>query len=138
MNSCLGDKVEIEPVADLVWENDRVPRFSVTVEGESPFTTENLGGKGCVIIFYSATCPDCQKLMPVIDAFRRNHADAHGMKVVSIEREKNQEIYNLFALRGVPRVYVCNKYGIVVRVFRDDSPPTLEQLTDCCPECVKE
>lgn len=122
------------PASDLIVRaGDRVPSFTVIMNDNTQFTTSNLGGKPCVIVFFSTTCGDCRRELPVID--QRYRAHGADTTFVAIAREQaaadiaayweandlllpfspqeDREVYALFAKSGIPRVITVNSRGVI-------------------------
>lgn len=155
MGACLSeDYDDAQEAPEYIMENDRLPRFNVTMNDGTTLTTADLTGRWSMIVLFSTSCDDCKKLLPVVSVYYRDYAQQHNINVICIAREEkkeqterfwndncltvpytapeSREIYNLFATRGVPRVYIADKNGMVAKVFRDDNPPTLEQMIAHC------
>ena len=129
-----------EEQTERIKVGDRVPTFSLTVENGGQvrsFSTARLTGE-TVIVFFNTTCPDCQRDLPLLNAYYLKHKDEEGFQMVAISREEgdasvaayweanhlqipyfaqtDRRIYNLFATSIIPRVYFCGADGIVTRV----------------------
>ena len=129
---------------------DVLPEFSVTLPDGMAVGTADLKGAVSVITFFTATCPDCKFTLPHVqkayDAFAPK-----GVRFVNISREvgaekmaglwqeldltmpysaqEDRSVYDLFADKVIPRVYISDAEGIV-RFIHTDSPnpefPVLE------------
>ena len=120
-----------DDVVERVGVGDRVPLFEVSVvtaSGYDTFSTASLKGR-TVIIFFNTSCTDCQRELPRLEAYYRQHCTESDFQLVAISREESAEsvaaywqqhqftmpyaaqtdrhIYNLFASSVIPRVYVC-------------------------------
>jgi hypothetical protein len=42
--------------------------------------------------------------------------------------QSTREIYSLFARTGVPRIYICEKGGLIKAIYSDDPVPGFEEL----------
>ena len=42
--------------------------------------------------------------------------------------QQTREVYNLFAQTRVPRIYICEKGGIIRNIYTDDPVPGFEEL----------
>lgn len=130
-----------EKVTERVRVGDCVPTFSVeTVRADGStgtFSTAALTGE-TVIVFFHTTCPDCQRDLPKLDSYYRQHKDEAGFQMVAISRAEDAEsvaaywkenglsmpysaqtdrrVYELFASSLIPRVYYCSPQGIVTRI----------------------
>lgn len=129
-----------EEQTERIKVGDRVPTFSLTVENGGQvrtFSTARLTGE-TVIVFFNTSCSDCQRDLPLLNAYYLKHKDEEGFQMVAISREEgdasvaayweanhlqipyfaqtDRRIYNLFATSIIPRVYFCGADGIVTRV----------------------
>lgn len=137
---CVVDEAsgnEESETTDIVKVGDRLPSFSVetiTDTGRSAFSSDGLTGRA-VIVFFNTTCRDCQRELPKLEAYYRQHRDDAGFQLVAIAREQaeadiaayweandftmpyspqeDRKIYNLFATLTIPRVYFCLQSGVV-------------------------
>ena len=140
-----------DEVTERVRVGDRVPTFSVETERAdgttATFSTAALTG-ATVIVFFHTTCPDCQRDLPKLDSYYRQHQDEPGFQMVAISRAEDREsvaaywkanglslpysaqtdrrVYELFASSLIPRIYFCTAQGIVTRIdierFSEDTP----------------
>lgn len=130
---------------DVVHVGDPVPHFVINLtdpaseESGQTLTYDSSirDGRGATIIFFSTTCSDCQRELPLLDARYRQgeFADQH---VLCISREEapgavatfwrdnhlslpvapqtDRHVYNLFATMGVPRIYTVDSRGIITNI----------------------
>ena len=131
-----------DEVKEYVKVGDRLPAFSVLAVHEdgttSTFSTEKLTGE-TVIVLFNTSCSDCQRDLPLLNAYYLEHRNDKGFQMVAISREESAEsiaayweahglkipyspqpdrrIYNLFASAIIPRVYFCNADGTVTHIL---------------------
>lgn len=128
---------EITPEDNIVNVGDRLPAFTVLMNDGSLLSTAQLQGKPSLIVFFSTTCPDCQRELPILNQrFLTSGADT---TFVAISREQGPEsvstywtehnlsipysaqsdraVYSLFARKGIPRIYISDDKCIVNAVF---------------------
>lgn len=128
---------------------DVIPDFEVTMSDGSVVTGHELRqGPSCVVFFHTS-CPDCQKVLPVVQELYDKYAH-EGLAFALISREdgeaeisaywaqggfsmpysaqEGREIYSLFARTGVPRIYICEKGGLIKAIYSDDPVPGFEEL----------
>ena len=43
--------------------------------------------------------------------------------------QTDRTVYNLFAIRGIPRIYICNKQGRIVFASSDTDMPRVDVLS---------
>lgn len=124
--------------SSIVRVGDRLPDFSVeVVDGSSRtlFNSRDLDGT-TVIVFFQTGCTDCQRELPELNDYYLRHRQEPGFRMVAIAREESEEsisaywqqhnlsipyspqtdrrIFNLFATKYIPRVYICSAEGIVL------------------------
>lgn len=144
LTSCIGEK---NPVVLEV--GDQVPEFSVeTSTGEVVTNRSLLGAVSCIVFFHTG-CPDCQKTLPEVQSIYEEFS-GRGVKFVLISREqgrdeiepywtecgytmpyspqKTREVYEKFAQSRIPRVYICDKNGIIKAIFTDNPTPVYSDL----------
>ena len=148
---CINEKIE---GADLK-VGDMIPGFSVVMDDGTQVSDQSLIGNVSFIMFFHTTCPDCQATLPVVKDIYEIYA-SKGVRFVLISREqqrdddgsaegvenywkrndytmpysaqKDRKIYNKFAGTRIPRVYICDKDGIIRYIFTDDPIPTYDDL----------
>lgn len=128
---------------------DVVPDFEVTMNDGSVVSGQDLRQSPSCIVFFHTSCPDCQQVLPVIQELYDKYAH-DGVAFALISREDGEaevagywketelsmpysaqtsrEIYSLFARTGVPRVYICEKGGVIKAIYTDDPVPGFEEL----------
>lgn len=135
--SCtLHDDYTLTPNDNIVTVGSTLPPFAITMSDGSQITTASLQGKPSVILLFSTTCPDCQRVLPNINTrYQRYSADT---TYIAIARQQNAQtitnywlqhsftlpvspqpdtyIYSLFAKQGIPRVYTADSNLIVQRI----------------------
>lgn len=130
---------------------DRLPEFSVVMNDGSQVTDESLKGSVSCVMFFHTSCPDCQQTLPVIQQVYDEYA-SKGVIFTLISREEGERsvsafwtqeklsmpfsaqsdrtVYNKFAQTRIPRVYICDKDGIIRYIYTDDPTPTYENMSD--------
>ena len=146
-SGCIKDKVEGVELK----VGERLPKFSVVMSDGSQVSDESLMGSVSCIMFFHTSCPDCQRTLPVVQQVYDEYAQ-NGVLFALISREQtaalvesywtergydmpysaqsDRTIYNKFAQSRIPRVYICDKDGIIRYVYTDDPTPTYENLSD--------
>ncbi|MBO7192640.1 MAG: TlpA family protein disulfide reductase [Bacteroidales bacterium] len=128
---------------------DELPDFEVVMSDGTVVSDDILRETVSVIMFFHTSCPDCQQTLPqmqkIYDEFS---SDSINIALISREepkisidafwREKglkmpysaqnDRTIYELFAKERIPRVYVCEKGGIIRYIFTDDPNPSYESI----------
>lgn len=137
ITSCsMGDDNGVTETDEIVRVGDRLPMFSVTMNNGRIVTTPDLAGKPSVVVFFSTTCPDCQRELPLLNQRYLMHGTDTTFVAISREEpapsvatywqanalaipysaQTDRTICSLFARRGIPREYVSNASGTVVKV----------------------
>ena len=143
---------------------DMTPGFSVLMNDGTTATDQSLKGNVSFIMFFHTTCPDCQATLPVAQDIYDIYAPK-GVRFTLISREqerddkgaaegvasfwqqnkftmpysaqKDRKVYNKFAATGIPRVYICDKDGIIRYIFTDDPIPTYDDLMSSLESLIR-
>ena len=145
--SCIGE--EPMDIEDIVVAGSTLPDFEVEMNDGSTITSEQLRTTTSVVMFFHTGCPDCQQALPrmqrLYDTYHRQ-----GVQFALISREdgatsvaaywqesgftmpysaqEDRTIYELFARKRVPRIYISNDCGVIKSLFTDNPVPTYEAL----------
>lgn len=123
---------------DIVNIGDSLPIFTIEMNDGTILSTIDMKGKPSLIVFFSTTCPDCQRELPQINArYLQYHADTTFVAIsreesaesvvaywqqhtlsIPYSAQKDRTIYNLFARRGIPRIYITNPHGIIQQITK--------------------
>ena len=144
---CINEKIE---GADLK-VGDMIPEFSVVMNDGTAVSDQSLLGNVSFIMFFHTTCPDCQQTLPVVQDIYDTYAQKE-VRFALISRDEGSEeiesywteqsynmpysaqndrkVYNKFASSRIPRVYICDKDGIIRYIYTDDPTPTYENMSD--------
>ena len=145
--SCIHD--EPTDVEEVVTVGSRLPDFEVTMSDGTIVTGTMLRTTASVVMFFHTSCPDCQQTLPHVQSLYNAYAH-RGVQFALISREEEREtiaayweshgltmpyspqsdrrIYELFAYRRVPRIYVTDTDGTVRHIFTDYPAPSYETL----------
>lgn len=140
---------EDEFVEDVVSVGDVLPEFSVVMNDGRIVTGAMLCTSPSVVMFFHTSCPDCQQMLPRVQRLYDEYA-SRGVPFVLVSRDEestfvfaywtknglsmpysaqtDSRVYELFARRGVPRIYVSDATGVVRHIFTDDPLATVEEL----------
>jgi peroxiredoxin len=151
---CINEKIE---GTDLK-VGDMIPEFSVVMDDGSTVSDQSLIGNVSFIMFFHTTCPDCQQTLPVVQDIYDIYAQ-NGVRFAIISRDEGQEeiepywaeqaynmpysaqmsrkVYNKFASSRIPRVYICDKDGIIRYIFTDDPIPTYDDLMSSLESLIR-
>lgn len=147
--ACVTDE---EPRSEGVSVGDPLPQFEVTLNNGSTIGTDSLNGKVSMIIFFSASCPDCRRELPRLESVYQYFEDSKDVAVFAVSREEHavevesfwkeynltipysaqtdRTVYNLFAAAGVPRIYISDAANTIVEAFDDNSIPSSSSIID--------
>lgn len=145
LTGCIGEKQE---GADLQ-AGDSIPDFEVVMADGTVVTDDMLKNTASVIMFFHTSCPDCQQVLPQMQRIYDEYA-SEGVSFVLISREDSDEgislfwkennlsmpysaqkdrvVYEKFAKERIPRVYICEKGGIIRYVYTDNPNPSYDDL----------
>lgn len=137
MAACSLGEDMAEGSGDVVTVGQRLPVFDVTLADGSVFSSADLAGRPVVIVFFNTTCGDCRKELPTVQELYGDLGEA--VRFVCIGRaepaadvaaywaangltlpysaQSDRRVYELFATRAIPRVYVADAAGIVRATF---------------------
>ncbi|MBR1699494.1 MAG: TlpA family protein disulfide reductase [Bacteroidales bacterium] len=137
-----------QPDGQGIETGDRLPAFVVTMDDGSSLSSENLVGSPCLIVFFHTSCSDCRNTLPLVQKAYEQYAQR--VRFVAISREQaasevrswwkehgitlpfsaqeDRAVYELFASSRIPRIYICDGRGVVVRCFDDNPCPAFEDL----------
>ena len=154
MLGCIKEK---QTGADLK-TGDMIPDFEVVMNDGSRVTDEMLKETVSVIMFFHTSCPDCQQVLPRMQQIYDEYA-SESVRIVLISREDGKEsiesfwskecldmpysaqndrrIYEKFAKERIPRVYVCEKGGIIRYIFTDDPNPSFDDIKDALENVIR-
>ena len=145
---CLSGCIKENIGADLK-VGDRLPDFTVTMNDGTVVSDDSLMGNVSCVMFFHTTCPDCQATLPVVQSIYDEYQQK-GVLFALISRgqtaddidifweekglnmpysaQEGRYVYNKFASTRIPRVYICDKDGIIRYVFTDDPIPVYDDL----------
>ncbi len=137
LTSCLG-KLETEVQnAELVTVGQKLPEFRVQLHSGEWVGNAQLQGKPSVIVFFNTDCKDCQRELPDLqkvytdyatdvqfvcisraepDSSVANYWSAHAL-TLPYSAQTDKTVYQLFANRTIPRIYVSDASGVVRKVY---------------------
>ena len=152
LSSCIKEKQGEELAV-----GDRLPDFEVVMNDGSVVNDEILSGGVSVVMFFHTSCPDCQQALPRMQQIYDEYA-SKGVSFALISREDRTEdievyfnkkglelpysaqndrkVYEMFAQSRIPRIYICEKGGIIRYIFTDDPVPSYDQLKSSIEEII--
>lgn len=136
--------------SSLVKEGDKAPLFSATLLDGTVVSLADYQGEYVMLILFSHTCPDCRMLldelqgiinsevpMPSILAVGRDateeellvYRSKHGYSIL-MTSDASRSIFNLYATTYVPRVYLIDSGGYIVKMFIEYESHYLDELIE--------
>lgn len=128
---------------------DSLPDFRVEMNDGRIVTDESLSETVSVVMFFHTSCPDCQQVLPQMQKIYDEYASKE-VQIALVSREESaatiesfwkekclempysaqnsRVVYESFARTRIPRVYVCEKGGIIRYIFTDDPNPSYDDL----------
>ena len=137
---------------------DSLPDFRVEMNDGRTLTDESMGETVSVIMFFHTSCPDCRQVLPQMQKIYDEYA-SNGVKIVLISREEgkddiqsfwdengfsmpysaqnDRDVYLKFARERIPRVYVCEKGGIIRYMFTDNPNPSYDDIMSSLESLIR-
>ena len=161
MSSCLSESDDNSAAVSI---GQAVPQFKTNValtdSADWRYNTSRnyifdsqlaLGRRG-VYVFFHTSCRDCQRELPVIQAFYDKVKADSTISLVCISRaeaedevmnywqqqgftlpvspQPDRRIYEMFASSVIPRTYITDRRGKVTNIFTDSDTLTVGQLEE--------
>lgn len=149
VSSCIND--EADEVEEVVTSGAMLPDFAVTMHDGSTLTGEELRRVVSVVMFFHTGCPDCRTALPRVQQLYDTYA-TQGVMFALISREEeaasvaayweeqgftmpysaqtDRKVYELFARKRVPRIYISECGGVVRHIFTDNPVPDYDTLVE--------
>ena len=136
--------------SSLVEVGDKAPSFTATLVDGVRVSLSDYFGAPLILILFSHTCPDCKMLLddlqghidaevqlPAILAIGRDATSAellvyrskHGYSI-PMTSDASRSIFNLYATTYVPRVYLIDSGGYIVKMFIKYESHYLDELIE--------
>lgn len=94
---------------ERVHVGDPLPPLELTMADGTEVSNQTLSGKTTVLCFFSTTCADCQKFLPVLQAFYEHITTDKEEQTLGSEGKQNpgsEDIYVIAVSRGEGRASV--------------------------------
>ena len=152
ISSCIKEEQGVELVV-----GDRLPDFEVVMNDGSVVDDDILSEGVSVVMFFHTSCPDCQQALPRMQQIYDEYI-SKGVYFAFISREEgvvdiesyfkekglklpysaqnDRKVYEQFAQTRIPRIYICEKGGIIRYIFTDDPVPSYDQLKSFLEEVI--
>ena len=137
---------------------DMIPDFEVVMNDGSVVNDEMLKESVSVVMFFHTSCPDCQQVLPEMQKIYDEYAP-YGVNIALISREEgaddiesfwsengfdmpysaqeSRDVYEKFARERIPRVYICEKGGIIRYIFTDDPNPSYDDIESSLESLIR-
>lgn len=133
--SCIKEAGGNESMINRININDHIPAFTVTDTAGNAFNSRQFLDKQSLLVFFGTYCPDCKKVLPVIEEVWKELKSDPSFLLVPISREETAEkiseywkdnrftmpfyidpnaadpdlaVFYLFANSTIPRIYIIN------------------------------
>ncbi len=153
LSSCIKEKQGEELVV-----GDRLPDFKVVMNDGSVVSDDILCEGVSVVMFFHTSCPDCQQALPRVQQIYDEYA-SKGVLFTLMSREESaadietyfdrkelklpysaqndRKVYEKFAQSRIPRIYICEKGGIIRYIFTDDPVPSYDELKSSLDSVIR-
>ena len=153
ISSCIKEEQGVELVV-----GDRLPDFEVVMNDGSVVDDDILSEGVSVVMFFHTSCPDCQQALPRMQQIYDEYI-SKGVYFAFISREEgvvdiesyfkekglklpysaqnDRKVYEQFAQTRIPRIYICEKGGIIRYKFTDDPVPTYDLLKSSLDSVIR-
>ena len=144
---------QVEESIDYLKEGDLIPEFSIPLESGDTVSSATLKGNAVVLVFFATWCPPCLKELPHVQKEiwekYKNHSD---FRLFVVGREHTREelnafktnnkytfpciadtdrsIFSVFAKQNIPRMYLINKEGKIIKMNISFTPKLFNNFTD--------
>lgn len=145
ISSCINDDDSNESIITV---GSKLPHFEVSLNDGRIFDSSQYDDLPLVVSFFNTTCEDCRAELPIIQEVYAELGES--AEFIAISREENRQavekywesegltmpfsaqsdrqIYNMFALSGIPRIYIADKSRTVAAAYGPEDAPTAERL----------
>ena len=137
---------------------DFLPDFELVMDDGTVVTDDYLKESVSVVMFFSTACKDCRQTLPQMQRIYDEYAPK-GVRFALVSRaesevsiisfweensltmpysaQNDRGVYELFAKERIPRVYVCEKGGIIRHIHTDDPNPSYDVLKDSIESVIR-
>lgn len=137
---------------------EMMPDFEVVMSDGTVVTDDLLKESVSVVMFFSTACKDCRETLPQMQRIHDEYALKDvGFALVSRAESKasimsfwkesslgmpysaqnDRTVYELFAKEGIPRVYICEKGGIIRYIHTDNPNPSYDILKNSIESVIR-
>lgn len=148
LSSCIREDVYAENVINV---GDKLPDFTVSMNNGSVMSGASLRDSVSVVMFFHTGCPDCRQTLPYMQQLYEEYAK-QGVLFMLVSRteeessidlfweennltmpysaQPDRKVYELFARRRVPRIYISGRGGTVRYIFTDNPLPNYDAMSN--------
>ena len=145
LTGCIKDN----PAGADLKVGETMPDFEVMMNDGTVVTDDFLKETVSVVMFFHTSCKDCRQVLPHMQKIYDEYA-SENVRIALVSREdpeqsvvsywsengftmpysaqNDRKIYELFAKERIPRVYVCEKGGIIRYIHTDNPNPSYDDL----------
>ena len=154
----LSGCIKEDRIAANLQIGDTLPDFREEMSDARTVTDEMLKETVSVVMFFHTSCPDCRQVLPRMQQIYDEYA-LKNVQIALISREeiaesiesfwnekglkmpysaqKSRVVYETFAQERIPRVYICEKGGIIRYIFTDDPNPSYDDLKSALENVIR-
>ena len=145
--ACIDDNTT--DIEDVVRIGDTLPTFTVTTSNGVTVSSEQLSCGISLVMFFHTGCPDCRATLPGVQQLYEKYGSDVQFLLISREdaqasvaeywsqnnltmpysAQNDRRIYELFARKRVPRIYI-NQNGVIRSIFTDNPTPDYQKLKE--------
>lgn len=145
---------------DFLNEGDILPEFSIPLENGDTISSFDLHGKVVVFVFFATWCSPCLKELPHVQKEiwekYKNHNNfqlfvvgrEHKLSEINEFKSKNnytfpciadtnRSIFSIFAKQNIPRMYLINKNGKIIKMTGGFTPSLFSDFLKLLEEEIK-
>ena len=154
LTGCIKDN----PAGADLKVGETMPDFEVMMNDGTVVTDDFLKETVSVVMFFHTSCKDCRQVLPHMQKIYDEYA-SDDVRIVLISRSEEQQyigsfwlenglkmpysaqndrkIYELFAKEGIPRIYMCEKGGIIRYIHTDNPTPSYDDLKNSLESVIR-
>ena len=136
---------------------NQVPPFAVEDTTGNKFSSNQFLNKQSLLVFFGTYCPDCKRVLPVIEEVWKELRNDSKFQLITISREETAEavseywkenqltmpfyldptygdVFSLFANNTIPRIYLINQNKEVVWMAVESLDMSAKELIEMIKE----
>jgi peroxiredoxin len=100
-------------------QNDKAPDFSVEALDGKTYSLEDFKGKNLLLLFWSTSCPICQKDLPKLNESLKNRPE--NLQVIAITAENETRVSKFLKQKPLDFIIGFNGLGVMLNYARKNS-----------------